>query len=58
MNMDDTVPMYYDACIAADFEAKIARLERRVGELEREHDLAWEAGFDDGYNSAIEEVER
>ncbi len=58
MNMEETVSKYYDACIAADFEAKIARLERRVGELEREHDLAWEAGFDDGYNSAIEEVER
>jgi len=52
-----TVPAYYDACVVADLEAKVARLEMRIANIEKENEIAYEAGFDDGYDSAMEERE-
>lgn len=52
-----TVPAYYDACVVADLEAKVARLEMRIAALEHENEIAYDAGFDDGYDSAMEECE-
>ena len=52
-----TVPEYYAACVVADLEAKVARLEARIANLEHENDIAYDAGFDDGYDSAMEEDE-
>lgn len=57
MTEGQTVPAYYDACVVADLEAKVARLEMRIANIEKENEIAYEAGFDDGYDSAMEERE-